>query len=281
MDTTTNRAGVSKAVNQILTAFENGNLPQAIAYSTFSPPSNIPAYKWTQRNRALAFLSGTGDARGYNQWREAGRFVKKGSKSIYILGPIIIKQQANEVIEIVETTGEVNKIDNMKCVGYHAIPVFRMEDTEGELLEYAQLETKTLPLADVAERWGLEVKAGAFNGEYYGYYSNDKKEIVLASDNERTFLHELSHASHYRVDSKAETAPKWEKEIIAELSASALLFMLGKVGHTGNSYKYISRYAEEANLSIVTASMKILNTCLKVINEILSASGAPELQNVA
>ena len=56
-----------KSINQLLAAFENGNLPQAIAYSTFTPPSNIPAYKWSMHNRALAFLQGTGDARGFNK----------------------------------------------------------------------------------------------------------------------------------------------------------------------------------------------------------------------
>jgi hypothetical protein len=160
MSTTT----ASKAANQILAAFENGNLPQAIAYSTFTPPANIPAFRWTARNRALAFLQMTGDARGYQQWKEAGRNVKKGSKAIYILGPVMKK--SNQVIEIENPeTGEI-QTDNMKCVGYHSIPVFRMEDTEGEPLQYAQLDTKTLPLADVAERWGLEIKAGSFNGEY-------------------------------------------------------------------------------------------------------------------
>jgi hypothetical protein len=57
---------------------------------------------------------------------------------------------------------------------------------EGQPKQYAQLDTKTLPLADVAERWGLEIKTGSFNGEYLGYYSSDKKEIVLATDSERT-----------------------------------------------------------------------------------------------
>jgi hypothetical protein len=281
MNTTTNSTGASKAVSQILSAFENGNLPQAIAYSTFNPPSNIPAYKWTQRNRALAFLAGTGDARGFKQWQESGRHVKKGSKAIYILGPIMVKWDSNDVIEFENGAGELKKIDNMKCVGYHAIPVFRMEDTEGKPLEYAQLEPRHLPLAEVAERWGLEVKAGSFNGEYYGYFSPNKKQIVLATDNERTFLHELSHASHYRIDPKAEKAPEWEREIIAELSASALLYMMGKDGHMGNSYKYIARYAELANLSIKNACMTILETCLKVINEIVGASEAPELHKVA
>ena len=276
----TNSAAASKAINQILAAFETGNLPQAIAYSTFTPPANIPAYRWTQRNRTLAFLQHTGDARGFNQWKEAGRHVKKGAKAIYILGPVLKK--TNEVIEIEdEDTGEVKQLDNLKCVGYHAIPVFRMEDTEGDPLNYAQLETKALPLADVAEKWGLEVKAGAFNGEYYGYFSAERKEIVLTTDSERTFLHELSHAAHYRIDAKAAQAPEWEKEIIAELSASALLYMLGKDGHMGNHFKYISRYAEEAKLSTVKACMKILDTCLKVINEIVAASTMPELNQAA
>ena len=272
-------ATASKAVNQILAAFENGNLPQAIAYSTFTPPANIPAYRWTARNRALAFLQMTGDARGFQQWKEAGRNVKKGSKAIYILGPVMKK--SNQVIEIENPeTGEIQP-DKMKCVGYHSIPVFRMEDTEGEPLQYAQLDTKTLPLADVAERWGLEIKAGSFNGEYLGYFSADKKEIVMATDSERTFIHELAHAANYRIDPKAAEAPKWEKEIIAEFSASAILYMLGKDGHIATHFDYIKRYAEQAKLTPVKACMKLLDTCLKVIDAIVSESNAPELQKVA
>ncbi|MDD5673082.1 MAG: hypothetical protein PHC61_02875 [Chitinivibrionales bacterium] len=276
---TSNTAG-SKAVNKILEAFEKGNIPQAIAYSTFTPPANIPAYKWTQRNRALAFLQGTGDARGFSQWKEAGRHVKKGATAIFILGPILKK--SNQVMDIFdEKTGETQHEEIMECVGYHAIPVFRVEDTEGKPLEYLPLDVKALPLADIAARWGIEIKAGAFNGEYYGYYSDGKKEIVLATDNERTFLHELSHASQYRIDPKAEQAPAWEKEIIAELSASALLYMMGKEGHIGNHFAYITRYAEQAHLSTVKACMKILDTCLKVINEIVEASETQELNQAA
>jgi hypothetical protein len=262
-----------KAVSQILIAFENGNLPQAIAYSTFTPPANIPAYRWTQRNRALAFMQMTGDARGFNQWQEVGRHVKKGAKAVFILGPVLKKSK--DVIEIEDpVTGEISQLDNMECVGYHAIPVFRMEDTDGQPLEYAKLEPKSLPFADVAQRWGLEVKAGSFNGEYYGFYCDSKKEIVLAADNERTFLHELSHAAHYRIDPKAEKAPAWEKEIIADLSACALLYITGKDGHMGTHFAYIARYAEQAHLSTMKACMKVLDSCLKVINEIIEASEA-------
>jgi hypothetical protein len=37
------------------------------------------------------FLAGTSDARGFQQWREVNRFVKKGSKGFFILVPHIRK----------------------------------------------------------------------------------------------------------------------------------------------------------------------------------------------
>jgi hypothetical protein len=43
----------------------------------------------------------------------------------------------------------------------------------------------------------------------------------------------------------------------------------------------IKRYAEEAKLTPVKACMKLLDTCLKVIDAIVSESKAPELQKVA
>jgi hypothetical protein len=143
------------------------------------PPSNIPAYKWTRKNRTLAFLQGTGDARGFNQWKEVGRYVKKRAKSIYILGPIIRKSK-NVQVET-DTYGNKIVVDDTECVGFFGIPVFRMEDTDGDPLEYSPLDTGSLPLADVAKKWGLDVISGSFNGEYYGYYSPDKKEIVMVS----------------------------------------------------------------------------------------------------
>jgi hypothetical protein len=269
----------SNAVQKILEAFENGNIPKAIAYSTFNPPSNIPAYKWTPKNRALAFLQGTGDARGFNQWKEAGRYVKKGAKSIYILGPVLKKTNQHIEIENKET-GEVSEIDNLQCVGYFGIPVFRMEDTDGEPLQYVNLDPEKLPLADVAKKWGLEVIAGSFNGEYFGYYSPNRKEIVMATNEEKTFLHELSHAAHFRIDPKAADLPKWQLEVVAELSAGALLYMLGKEAQIGNHFRYIKNHAADANLDPLKACMKILDICLAVIEAITAETKALELVEV-
>ena len=82
-------------------------------------------------------------------------------------------------------------------------------------------------------------------------------------------------------DPKAAQAPEWEKELIAELSASALCHLIGKEPNTGNHFRYISRYAEEAKLSPVKACMKILDTCLNVIEEITKETDFPMLKEAA
>ena len=57
--------------------------------------------------------------------------------------------------------------------------------------------------------------------------------------------------------------------------------MLGRDGHIATHFDYIKRYAEDAKLTPVKACMKLLDTCLKVIDAIVSESKAPELQKVA
>ena len=59
----------------------------------FSDGVNIPCKKWSYSNQFITYLHGTGDARGYNQWKEADRNVKKGSKAFHILVPMIYKVQ--------------------------------------------------------------------------------------------------------------------------------------------------------------------------------------------
>jgi hypothetical protein len=44
----------------------------------------------------VIFLSGTQDARGFRQWKQVGRYVRKGGKAIYILVPRITKTVDDE-----------------------------------------------------------------------------------------------------------------------------------------------------------------------------------------
>lgn len=69
----------------IINLFENGNIPEAIVRAALPMSTDIPMAKWSFRNRLICALNLTCDARGFNQWKEVGRYVKKGSRNSLIL----------------------------------------------------------------------------------------------------------------------------------------------------------------------------------------------------
>jgi len=251
----------------ILEAFESGNIPEAIAHSIFPIP-DLPSSKWSVLNRIIMFLSGTADARGFRQWTNAGRHVKHGAKAIYILVPRMIKR------ETATETGEAE--EEMVLAGFMGRAVFRVEDTDGEGLDYQQIELPPLPLMERAREWGLSVKAVPGNYQYYGYFSQDKHEIGLASKDESVFFHELSHYAHQRLTPDFKNAPSWEKEVVAELAAAALCKIVGKDSeHLGTGFHYIRHYAEQEGLSPVKACLKVLHQTEAVLTSILHPQPSP------
>ena len=246
---------VAEVLQSILTRFETGDIPAAIAIASFPIP-NIPCAKWSLLNRIILFCCGTQDARGYRQWLEAKRYVKKGAKAIHILAPRIVKDKEK---------------DEMILAGFLTVPVFRAEDTDGEPLDYQQIELPELPLMDRAREWGISITAIPGNYSYHGYYSDSKKVIALASPEEKVFLHELSHSAHARLNGALKRGQDPEQEIIAELSAQALCRIVGKTMDStlGNSYKYIQDYAERAGQTPYHACLTVISTVEKVLNLIL------------
>ncbi len=83
---------VKQTLNIILDKFKSGDIPEAVAYTMFPIP-DIPSAKWILLNRTLMFLNGTLDARGIRQWNAVNRYVKKGSKALYILVPYLKKTE--------------------------------------------------------------------------------------------------------------------------------------------------------------------------------------------
>ena len=249
---------VRKVLNVIVDRFKSGDIPQAVAMASYPIP-NTPSSKWSFTNRTLMFLSGTGDARGYRQWQEVDRFVKKGAKAIYILVPCFGKKADEE--------GDEQEFLRF----FKPSPVFMCEDTDGEPLDYQQIELPELPLTKRAKEWGISVKAVPGNYLYRGYYSSLRQEIGLATPEEKTFFHELAHAGHEKVIGSLMPGQDPLQEIVAELSAQALCRLVGKnlSDTTGNSFKYIGRYAEKLKLSPYSACLKVLGETGKVLNLIL------------
>lgn len=249
---------VKEVLNTILEKFKSGDIPEAVAYSMYPIP-NIPSAKWSLLNRTLMFIAGTADARGYKQWLKANRYVKKGSKALYILVPYIKKEENDEGEEV------------ERLVGFLSRAIFRYEDTEGEELDYAKIELPDLPLIERAQEWGIKVKAIPGNYRYKGYYSSERKEIALATKAQCVFFHELAHLSYEMIKGSLKSGQDPLQEIVAELSAQALCRLVGKqpTDTLGNSYKYIEGYASRINLSPLSACSKVLHEVEEVLNLIL------------
>ncbi len=247
---------IQSVLQGIICTFESGDIPVAITMAMF-PFCNIPSEHWSLCNRLLMVIAGTMDARGYRQWQSADRFVKKGCKAMHILVPYIKNS---------EDEGQ----DKAILKGFGLKPVFKVEDTDGEPLEYEQLILPDLPLIERAEEWGITVKAVPGNYTFYGFYSPEQKEIGLATPEEKTFFHELAHAAHEKVCGKLKRGQEPSQEIVAELSAAVLCQLVGKRSDTlGNSYRYIKRYAEKLDLSPDKACLKVLGDTEKVLGLIL------------
>ena len=247
-------------LQRIVDLFKAGNIPKALAVATILPQTDIPSAKWSMGNRVLQFLSDTSDARGFRQWQKAGRNVKKGAKAFCILGP------NTKAIKKTDDKGE--KIEKVIVTGFHAIPVFRAEDTDGEPLPYEPANPP--PLADVAERFGLSVSYQTFASRYYGYYQGDSKRIVLASHEPKVFFHELAHAAHERVEGDLKGGQVPSQEVIAELTAATLAQMYCPQANLGFSYEYVKSYAEKSKKTIERACLAVINTVGKVLDEILT-----------
>ena len=252
---------VKSVLNSVLERFETGDIPEAIAYSMFPFPE-VPSARWSLLNRTLQFLHGTLDSRGIRQWNRVNRFVKKGSKAFYILVPFIKK---------VEDSDE----DKQVLIGFGTKAVFRVEDTDGQSLEYENIELPRFPLIDRAKAWGISVRAIPGNYRYFGLYSAERKEIALASETECVFFHELAHTAHDIVKGGLKNGQDPLQEIVAELSSHCLCRLVGKTGdkHLGNSFRYISRYADKINLSPLSACTKVLNEVEQVLHLILNGNG--------
>ena len=71
----------------IIDRFQNGDVPGALAQVFVDRSDHVPSSAWSFNNRFIQAIHGTNDARGFKQWKDSGRSVKKGAKSFRILGP--------------------------------------------------------------------------------------------------------------------------------------------------------------------------------------------------
>lgn len=253
-----------QCANRIIEAFKHpGRLPKALAPLLIHRDDDVPCRRWSWHNQLLVALSGTADARGFRQWQQVSRQVKKGSKALYILAPCTKRVRKRDDDGTEKSVSVV--------VGFKAIAVFAKEDTDGEAVP--EVDTKyadwvrQLPLIDVAESWGINVDTYSHApGVPLGYYqssSNGNQAIMLGDERLTTWLHELVHAAEGRLGVLRD-GEKWQREVVAEFGSAILMEILGVESDRdlGGAYEYIAMYAGQTKMPVVRACIQVLErTC--------------------
>jgi antirestriction protein ArdC len=215
----------------------------------FTDDVDIPCRHWSPLNQFFVSLAGTADARGIRQWNTAGRRIKKGAKALYILIPII-KSKAATKKPARSSSPESEDDEESVLSGFRAMPVFKMEDTEGESLPYEvkmrAFDVSSLPLIEVARELGVTVSAQITSG-YSGVYNRKTKEITLGTDNPQTFLHELSHAVDCALPKRREDYAF--SEVVAELSSCFLGALYGVPVNVEATKAYIQHYTGRGHVA--------------------------------
>ncbi len=272
---------VQDELTKLYQLFSSKELPDMASHTLIKAPE-IPSTKWSWSNQFIMLMEHTNDARGFRQWEEAGRRIKKGSHAIYILAPAMktmpylycptCKKEIvpGEDVEHVKTH-ETRTRSYMR--GFLAVPVFRYEDTYGKPLPKYKPRNPPL-LADVAKAWGYRIEYRNLP-RAYGNMNPETKLINLASEDPDTMFHELAHAAYFRrhPDEFHKHSDKLnEHEAIAELSAATLARLYG-YNADGFAWNYLAHYSGGRSPEKVGAMvMHVMNETHEVVADILNAA---------
>ena len=244
-----------EVVDRLVTAFDEPEKFIDTITRAVLIPNTSPCMKWGPTNRFLVALHGTSDARGFRQWQESNRSVKKGAKALHILVPRFRKIEDKETEEV-----------RQQLIGFVSAPVFAVEATEGDPLP--ETVPTTVPrLQVVADALDIPINyAGAPSERIYGVYcaGKDSGRITLYTHDVATFYHELVHALHHRTGKlrlPKDANAKRDNEIVAEIGAAVLvnIFEGEEVGR--QAIGYIKGYA-----ATKTRLLKLLPEIVEVVD---------------
>jgi hypothetical protein len=266
------------AAQEILTAFEQGLIPQALAQVFIHRNHDVPARRWSFSNRLIAALHGHHDARGFRQWKAAGRYVKAGQHAFHILVP-------NKITAKEDDEARGIKAGDPLVIGFLSAAVFGYSQTDGEPLPGEEEEAafiESLPLVEVARSWGIEVVTYSGSGAgALGYFSHGG-QIGLGVRNPSTWAHEMIHAADHRLATISRGAgQKLDNEIVAEFGGAVLLECLGLSGESdrGGAFEYIQSYCRKHERSLMSAVTELVDRTCNCVALILQT--ADELKTPA
>jgi len=203
---------------------------------------------------------------GFKAWRQMGRYVRKGERGIMIIAPMVRKAREGE-------QADDGRNDGRKMIGYRAVHVFDISQTEGEELEkLARVQGEPGDCIGRLEAFcdvqGLAVEyveraqlGGAEGGSKGGL-------IQIADDHEPAerfgvLAHEIAHElMHKAEDRKAlsKTVKETEAEAVAFVVSSAV-----GLDHRGAASDYIQLYRGDAE-TLMASLERIQSAASKILD---------------
>ena len=250
-----------ESMRKVLQQFKSGDLSPITRVARIQLSEDAPSSKWSLANRVLAYVqSGELDCRGFRQWEQVGRLVKKGERAVHILRPVMVRKRKEDSEELEE---------KYACIGFSTVPVFAASTTEGSCQLAVYIPVKYPPLYEVDQKLGVSVEYVPVSIDKLVDCKIDGSKIRLGSTDPRIFFHELSHAIHAKIDGELKPGQQQTQETVAELTAAVLMDLYGFEDTTGNAWNYIKSYSEEPLLAIT----KALGTVEKVLQVIIDLEG--------
>jgi len=256
-------------IEGLLKMFKEPESLETVAKSMFRRGIDIPSDNWSILNRLIMMRHGTFDARGPRAWFKVGRKVTKAGNFCIIAPKLWLKPVLdNDGKPVLDKDGKEKKIPIL--VGFNPIAVWGVEKTEGKDVDYkVDKEMPQFLCEKVAKNWGMKVRQGFDNPSFYAYFSPERKEIVMATDDQQAFFHELVHAADEKVQGAIKAGQDSNQEIVAEFGAAVLMRMFGLKAGTKNTYEYIDKYADNLKKETVDAVIPLVSRIGKAINLIL------------
>lgn len=266
---------IQAAASKLLEMFQSGSFPEVATRAIIQKAyGNKPCRKWSFGNFIIMLLSGTCDARGFKQWQTVGRNVKKGEHALKIFAPL-----TGTKTKINDQTGKEEKLTFIK--GFHAIPVFSFESTEGNEIEKANFNPPAPPpLFEVAERYGIKVSYDAFAGRDLGSCRTDGSEITLRAHDADVWFHELAHAvdAHLTEGGQLKGGQIEDQEIVAEMTSGVLCQLYGISGYECQTWEYIRGYSDDSAEKAIKQIFGLLGRVEAIVNDILQVASRDNIE---
>jgi len=263
----------------------------AIDYIYIKYPEEIKSHGDDKKARGAFISSKIGEAlsvmdyRGRNQWKEVKRDVESGSLPVYILAPNMLKIEKRSYVDengkkvILKKDekapeGKEEKKEEINIpTSFRGVPVFADSQTFGKPIVYKPLKLPELPYTAVAEFLQIKIIPKAFSNDYYGAYSPTYKTIELATPDQTTFFHELSHAVDDYILSfsgkKLKGGQQIDQELVAQFSANVIAYIRGYKIEESTAYtkRYIEGYAgKDADQMVIKLISRIERIVEFIVN---------------